>query len=608
MKYPGLKYYDSGSDQWLRGAGRQLDYTYDAMGRPNTMTSPGNQTWIGGVTYNAAGQATNIGGEVRQYNFLGQLTRITSGTSFDERYDYPATANNGRITGKKNMLSGEEVVYAYDSLQRLTSAVTVGPEWGNTYGYDGFGNLVSAVVVKGTAPSLSFSIQASTNRVVGQSYDANGNMGWWGSEYDVDNRLWKSAEAVGAVPHYYGYDGSNKRVYKNRHLGQDGQENPLWDEALTFYGVGGERLGEYAVGFDPLWGGQHQMRFTEKKTLVWFGGKLLREGQWNVVQDRLGSVRVRRLAEWPWTEETADYYPYGGEKPSTTTQGREKFATYLRDETGLDYADQRYHWPDSGRFLTPDPYLASGGAGEPGSWNRYAYVGGDPVNYFDPSGEIALSADLNNILFRITVTAMTLRAGGGGGGGGGSAHIPQLEVPPDYQFSQQGGGTGSSILTVTDFSKTGLKQNVIWNTLSFMRAAFVDGIDPDCEKWLDGVVGRIGDLLGTTGRPEDSYVGHGVFSDPTVNAFNATGGTNVPVGAAAIVVNDNGAFFSSSQSTANGTIRGGTFQAQVFIMLHELGHSLDAKGFQPDRGNDAAGRANNDLVLQNCKRMLNWAK
>jgi hypothetical protein len=43
-------------------------------------------------------------------------------------------------------------------------------------------------------------------------------------------------------------------------------------------------------------------------------------------------------------------------------------------------------------------------------------------------------------------------------------------------------------------------------------------------------------------------------------------------------------------------------------MLHELGHSLDAKGFQPDRGNDAAGRANNDLVLQNCKRMLNWAK
>ncbi len=37
------------------------------------------------------------------------------------------------------------------------------------------------------------------------------------------------------------------------------------------------------------------------------------------------------------------YYPYGQERPSATTNGSEKFATYFRDaETGLDYADQRY--------------------------------------------------------------------------------------------------------------------------------------------------------------------------------------------------------------------------------------------------------------------------
>ena len=35
---------------------------------------------------------------------------------------------------------------------------------------------------------------------------------------------------------------------------------------------------------------------------------------------------------------------------------------------------------------TADPYRASGGAADPGSWNRYAYVVGDPVNFGDPSG------------------------------------------------------------------------------------------------------------------------------------------------------------------------------------------------------------------------------
>ncbi len=36
--------------------------------------------------------------------------------------------------------------------------------------------------------------------------------------------------------------------------------------------------------------------------------------------------------------------------------------------------------------MTADPYKASAGAGDPGSWNRYAYVEGDPVNFNDPAG------------------------------------------------------------------------------------------------------------------------------------------------------------------------------------------------------------------------------
>jgi RHS repeat-associated protein len=101
--------------------------------------------------------------------------------------------------------------------------------------------------------------------------------------------------------------------------------------------------------------------------------------------DRLGSVRWRRNLDTGATA-TFDYWPYGQEKPQATAQEREKFGTYYRDATGLDYADQRYYASTSGRFLTADPLDASGSAAVPQSWNRYSYAQNDPINYHDPSG------------------------------------------------------------------------------------------------------------------------------------------------------------------------------------------------------------------------------
>jgi len=69
-----------------------------------------------------------------------------------------------------------------------------------------------------------------------------------------------------------------------------------------------------------------------------------------------------------------------------TVGDRNKFGTYHRDQTGLDYADQRFYNSAIGRFLTSDPYEASGGAEEPGSWRRGGYVGGDPISFSDPRG------------------------------------------------------------------------------------------------------------------------------------------------------------------------------------------------------------------------------
>jgi RHS repeat-associated protein len=132
--------------------------------------------------------------------------------------------------------------------------------------------------------------------------------------------------------------------------------------------------------------------FVQKTASVWFGGRLVSEGTvpapggsaGAVFQDRLGTNRVGG----------ARFYPYGEEIGAASANDRVKFGTYTRDSfTGLDYADQRFYASSYGRFNTADQYQASAGPKNPGSWNRYAYVEGDPINAYDPRGQSLCSAE-----------------------------------------------------------------------------------------------------------------------------------------------------------------------------------------------------------------------
>ena len=127
---------------------------------------------------------------------------------------------------------------------------------------------------------------------------------------------------------------------------------------------------------EPLTGSQSsppQLSATQTGTWYYFGRKMIKNASGYVVADRLGSI--------------GHFYPYGQEKPSATTNGTEKFTGYLRDaETAMDYAINRYHVPGTGRFLTPDRFLGSARITSPGTWNRYTYVNGDPINRTDKTG------------------------------------------------------------------------------------------------------------------------------------------------------------------------------------------------------------------------------
>ena len=129
----------------------------------------------------------------------------------------------------------------------------------------------------------------------------------------------------------YGYDPSNKRIQKTLVSGAN---------EIHFYGAQGERLGVYQLTVDIGWSAQ----YPSYKANLYFGGRHLARFD-NSTVDFLGADRLG--------SENTNMYPWGEEK-TTTSQNTEKFATYYRDATGLDYADQRYYSSIMGRFLTVD--------------------------------------------------------------------------------------------------------------------------------------------------------------------------------------------------------------------------------------------------------------
>ena len=284
------------------------------------------------------------------------------------RFVYSATQNNGQITSVVD--SGETITMQYDALKRLIS--TAGNGWSQSYTFDGFGNLATKTGVN--APSWNGGSLPATNRVPGFSYDLNGNQlnhNGFTLSYDILNRLEKAESS--SQKSEYDYAADNKRIVEKRWTGTGSSWTSV-GEWVYFYGIDGKRLGRYALSSGMAW--------STAGTSVWFGGKLAQkvDGAGAITwpnEDRLGSVgRYHAFGE-----------DRGGGNPAADS---EKFATYTRDGvTGLDYADQRWHSPGVGRFLTADPYQASGGPGEPGSWNRYGYVQGDPANYLDRSGLMA---------------------------------------------------------------------------------------------------------------------------------------------------------------------------------------------------------------------------
>jgi RHS repeat-associated protein len=350
------------------------------MYRLSGMTTSAGATVVNGVTYNAANQLLTMdypsANESRSYNILNQLTQIYAATVNNVvvenlAYAYPTGTNNGKISSMYNAISGETVTYTYDSLNRLATAA--GSGWGEAYTFDGFGNLNAKTVTSGSGPSLSLTTNPANNQMDGiyeTSYDANGNVlgnATGIGAYDAENRISSAGFSSGIS--YYGYDAQNRRTFLWPGTRDTfGDSNPT-GYSVVLYSPTGQKLGTYQI--NTYNSSANNIVLSMCSTLMssdqYFGGRRL------AAIDQLGSAGT--------------YYPWGENKGTTNPQNTWGFGTYWQDSaTSLDYAKNRYYSNAYGRFMTPDPYQASGGPSDPGSWNRYAYTRGDPVNRNDSGG------------------------------------------------------------------------------------------------------------------------------------------------------------------------------------------------------------------------------
>ncbi|MBY0506126.1 MAG: hypothetical protein K2X03_19575 [Bryobacteraceae bacterium] len=561
--------------------GAVYQYTYDSQGRPTGETRDG-LSLVDQVTYNVFGALTQMrkqisGGSQTETRVYDSFQRLTSMAMFDGTsiaYNYSQTANDGKIVSQTT--GSETVNYTYDSLGRLSQAATAGAGgWGMGWLYDGWGNRLNQTAVKGSVPTMVTLTDPATNRIQSHTYDANGNTistpQQGAMTYDVFNRLKTVASDT------YSYDPGNKRIWKN--------------DEYTFWGANGERVGRYSVaklidtnGGTPV----HTFVFQKIQTDEYFGGRRL------TTQDRLGSV--------------GSYYPYG-EAKSGSVSNADSFATYYRDSTGLDYAQQRFYAAGVGRFMTTDPLQRPPRVSAPSSLNLYNYTEADPVNRTDSKGLHPDDDSVENNIAGCVIGGVTildplicntygLLVGPiGPGTDAGSAIRP-------------GGAAIVGAVTWSDVRMAGSDSVV---DRSFKQLFDLLGDDSKCLEWLSKGRGSPGNASATLSAIFSYAANTAIGTTNGIVAQRAPNSINVGGQFANILINRTGAFFdgsanatlSSSYSAISDGLRAASDRYRLVVLLHELGHEFRAAGIGADGAADGQGqRYNNDQLFEKCEKTI----
>jgi len=369
--------------------------TYDAAGRLATVTYPSGL--IIDITRNATGQVagvtsgtTKLAGDIA-YTPWGAAASWTtaSGAAYARTFDadgrMTAIAYGGTILGytfdaADRITATTETglptkAFGYDTLGRLTSHVSGATT--QAYTYDANGNRTS--VTQGT-PATTYAIAANNNWLTATSGGRTASF-----TYDASGRM--TAAMDGGAPSYHAYDARGARV---------ATYTATFSSFNAFNGMG-ERVIRNGFGAVPQIGrvfvyddahhllGEYDLSGRPVQETVWLGdtpiATFMGKQTYAIYADQVGAPHA--IADqtgktvWQW-----DHDPFGNGTPTGTIAYNLRFPGQYQDpDTGLLYNMARDYNPILGRYLQSDPIGLDGGI------NTYAYAGGNPVSFADPTGQ-----------------------------------------------------------------------------------------------------------------------------------------------------------------------------------------------------------------------------
>jgi RHS repeat-associated protein len=496
----------------------QVGYNYDKIGRPIGVSGSGPvspATYASSLSYRAFGLKQMAYGNSRMltinYDNRLRMTRWDVAGVLGSDYEYRWEDTFRPTFAHSRTDATLDRWYNYDHVGRLHIGRT-GSEARAAYGepfngqydgpysmgvyYDVWGNITLKEGWGGENPA--FTATYTNNRRNGLSYDAAGNL--------TNDGVQNSYDATGqqATASYSGY--LLQQYYDGGRLRGKKVDNGVTTYYLRSSVLGGQVVAE--LNGSGVW----------QRGYVYLGGELLAVQQNNQVnwvhEDPV--TKSKRVTNSAGTVvSTIELDPWGGNTNRSSNDAFQphKFTTYERDGNARDDAMHRRYNRWWSRFDQPDPYDGSYNATDPQSFNRYAYVQNDPVNFVDPTGlswvpvlqKVCTSSravgveggEAREVCHYVTVW-IWMSDGGGFHGGPSGVRGPQNPAPNEatgYTCSTISGGplSVSGIVDSNAQLYPAIGLGLSWPMASYSRTHGIGPVQPGLH-----VYGSVSNILAVT--------------------------------------------------------------------------------------------------------------
>jgi RHS repeat-associated protein len=357
-----------------------ITYNADGEGRPSTVFASSGQNPVTATTYNSASLPTALtygSADTDALTYDLNTFRMTkyqfniNGQAYVGALTWNANGSLGSqvITDPFNSADAQTCSYSNDDLARIAKVDCSAAKWQQNFTYDAFGNITKTVPTGGTGNSFQPTYSPTTNRITSlpgftPTYDADGNV----TADSLHTYSWDAngnsitLDGIGLT-----FDAPDRMVEQNRSgalteivYTPTGQKFALMNGVTlqkAFVPLPGQAVAVYtSVGLDHY-------RHSD-----WLGSS------------RLQSSPTRTVLS------TFAYAPFG-ETYAWSGTPEKSFTGQNSDTTPGDFDFLYREYSNQGRWASPDPAgLAAVDPTAPQSWNRYAYVSNDPLDYIDPYG------------------------------------------------------------------------------------------------------------------------------------------------------------------------------------------------------------------------------